>query len=126
MVDFVCFVIINPLLLAGRVDLGVFCFINFPISLLPPLPPPALVQKNIFFYRFLFGVSDYSVRDLLSTFTPIFFIYPPPPPQLVSDSPPARNPLEQYDAGAAVMGGYVFNASAEPVQFIVATGGKDS
>ena len=34
---FVCFVVISPCVLsANRVDLGFFCFINFPILLPPP------------------------------------------------------------------------------------------
>ena len=51
---FVCFVVINLCVLsANAVDLGFFCFINFPILLTPP-PPPLVC---------LFGVSDYLVRD---------------------------------------------------------------
>ena len=50
---FVCFVVINPRALsANRVDLGFFCFSNFPI-LLPPPPPqykqiliPFKIKKN--------------------------------------------------------------------------------
>ena len=44
--DFVCFVVINPrVLIANRVDFGLLCFINFSILLTPP-PPPHSAEES--------------------------------------------------------------------------------
>ena len=40
---FVCFVVINPCVLANRVDFGLFCIINFQFY----SPPPQQDMKNV-------------------------------------------------------------------------------
>ena len=100
--NFVCFVVINPpVLSANRVDLGLFCFINFPF-LLPPPPE--------------FQIIWFVISTLTQISSPKFpSVYSPPPrfmqPSGVSvgspvndDSPTTKAYVDGNDADLRVGG----------------------